>query len=76
MLTCRKQTEITALNEVFLSALASGAEDSYLQVMQNMQLFLTGYNDSSILLFIDVFSDAIYVVGKKCNVYLISLYNL
>ena len=63
------QANIAAMNEVFLTALESDGKDGCLQVMQHMQLFLTGYSDSSILLFIDVISDAIFVVGRVFNVF-------
>ena len=39
-----------------------------MQVMQHMQLFLNSYYGGSILLFIDVMSDAIFVVGRAFNV--------
>ena len=72
MIACKKRdgerSNVAAFNEVFLTALASNAEDGCLQVMQHMQLFLTSYDDSSILLFIDVMSNAIFVVGRAFNV--------
>ena len=41
-----------------------------MQVMQNMQIFLNSYHGGSISLFIDVMSDAIFVVGRTFNVQL------
>ena len=72
MVACKNQEKergkVAAFNEVFLTALARNAEDGCLQVMQHMQLFLNSYHGGSILLFIDVMSDAIFVVGRAYNV--------
>ena len=56
-------TEAMKLNELFLSSLAG--EDNYLE---GVQLFLSEYDDRSILFFIDVLSNAIFVAGRKNDV--------